>query len=511
MRTDHQRDVRVSVGLFVLTALSRVPFRSRILYHWDSVNFAYAIREFSVAKEQPHPPGYIVYVYLCRLVDVIFGDAQTTMVAISIVASALAVVALYWLGRSTFNRRVGLLAALFLATSPLFWFYGEIALPHTLDTLLVITGAWWLYETMKGRDHFLYPAVALVAFAGGVRQQTIVFLAPVLLFALRRVGWRRFLAAGALGAVICLAWFVPLVALNGGFSNYMEAMGTFGRRFQTTTSVFVGAGWWGVQRNVRKLTMYTLYGWGLALLPAVATVIRRLFRREGPARWDKAIFLLLWIAPAVLFYALAHMGQQGLVFVFLPSLLLISAVGLERLLAARPRWLIATTTVLVALNAGIFGLSPEYPLGAGPVRVLTRATLVNSDSYYEDRFQAIEENFPPASTAILAADWHHVEYYLPAYTLLPFDVVSKWEKGEGSPRGPRREVTAGPAEFGLQPDEGGQVVVVVFDPYLITFSESPALAQELPLRREGGSLSYFVLSEAQGFHYGTSSFGVTGG
>ncbi len=49
----------VLVGtLFLLGLVSRLPFRSEILYHWDSVNFAYAIEEFNIAKEQPHPPGY---------------------------------------------------------------------------------------------------------------------------------------------------------------------------------------------------------------------------------------------------------------------------------------------------------------------------------------------------------------------------------------------------------------------------------------------------------------------
>ena len=71
---------RLLVGiLFLLALVSRLPFRRRVLYHWDSVNFAYAILEFSVAKEQPQPPGYIVYVWLCRLVDLLFGDAQATM------------------------------------------------------------------------------------------------------------------------------------------------------------------------------------------------------------------------------------------------------------------------------------------------------------------------------------------------------------------------------------------------------------------------------------------------
>ena len=67
-------DSWASVSLFVGTLLSRIPFRSQVLYHWDSVNFAFAMRRFDIGAEQPQPPGYIAYVWLCRLVDLLFGD-----------------------------------------------------------------------------------------------------------------------------------------------------------------------------------------------------------------------------------------------------------------------------------------------------------------------------------------------------------------------------------------------------------------------------------------------------
>jgi len=508
--SDGRQDVWMAVGLFVLTVISRIPFRSRILYHWDSVNFAYAMREFSVAKEQPQPPGYIVYVWLCRLVDLLFHDAQATMVWISIVASALAVVALFYLGRSMFNRQTGLLAALFLGFSPLFWFYGEIALPHTLDALLVIVSAWWLYETMRGDHRYLYPAIAVMAVAGGVRQQTIIFLAPLLLFALRRVGWKRFLVAGALGALACLAWFVPLMALSGGLSNYIRVMGEFSRRFQSTTSVFMGAGWRGVVYNMRKLAMYTLYGWSVALVPGVIQMISatsRLCRCRWPKQWEGSLYVFLWIAPALIFYTIVHMGQQGLIFVFLPALSLISAVGSMRLLIARSRWLVGMGIALVVLNVSIFCLTPEYPLGPGTQRLLTCSTLVNSDHYYQDRFRVIEENFAPESTAILAINWHHVEYYLPQYVRLPFYVGEEKEGDEGNPKGSPYEVVATPDNLGLQFDSSGRVAIVAFDSDLMVFRDSAGSMYELPLKH-GGRVAYFVLKRGEAFHYGAYSFGV---
>ena len=486
------------ITLFGLTIISRIPFRSQILYHWDSVNFSYAMREFSVAKEQPQPPGYIVYVWLCRVVDLLFGDPQVTMVWISVIASALAVVALFYLGRAMFNTRVGLIAALFLATSPLFWFYGEIALPHSLDMLLVIVGLWWLYETMKGQHRYLYPAIAVFAVAGGVRQQTLVFLAPMILFALRKIGRKQFLIASALGVAICLLWFVPLAAASGGVGAYLETMSTFADPFNATTSVLMGAGWWGVRRNLRKLTMYTLFGSSATLLPLAAYVALKLWKREWTPFGEKIFFFALWLAPTMIFYTFIHMGQQGLILIFLPALLLWAARALTGLLqkASRQTMAVATIAVLV-INIGIFLLAPEQPLGGDRLRLLTRSTLLNSDHYYQYRFELVENNFPLESTAILAVNWHHVEYYLPSYRLIPIDLIPNRDQDTGptiSLRGMENQIT--PLDLGLIPDGDSQIIIIIFDNSLSSLNKSSELTKAIELPH-GDKMEFLTLAGDQ--------------
>src|SRR5919198_1092555 len=61
-------DVIFATLLSVVTVASRLPYRTRMLYNWDSVQFALALREYDVVKHQPHPPGYVLYVALGRRV-----------------------------------------------------------------------------------------------------------------------------------------------------------------------------------------------------------------------------------------------------------------------------------------------------------------------------------------------------------------------------------------------------------------------------------------------------------
>src|SRR4030043_321809 len=89
---------------FVIIIVTRIPFTSKLLYHWDSVQFALALEKYDIAVHQPHPPGYFLYVMLGRLLNLFIEDANTVFVSISFIFSGLTVVAVYYLGKEVFDR-----------------------------------------------------------------------------------------------------------------------------------------------------------------------------------------------------------------------------------------------------------------------------------------------------------------------------------------------------------------------------------------------------------------------
>lgn len=480
----NKRDVLYSIGLFFFTVMSRIPFRSRILYHWDSVNFANAMGHFDMLQEHPQPPGYIVYVWLCRLVDLVFRDPNATMVWISVASSSFAVALLYLLGRTIWNQSMGLVAALFLASSPLFWFYGEIALPHTLDAFLVIFAVWLLYQVRQGKTRALWVAILILSLAGGVRQQTLVFLLPLTLYATWRAGWKLMFAGAFTGFMLCLIWFTPLITSCGGIEQYLDKTSNFTARFQKTTSILMGAGWSGVAYNLRKLGLYTTYGLGAALFSSILGAVNGLTRWHGPRCRNRFAFLGLWITPALLFYSLIHMGQQGLIFIFLPALLLSAAAALGHL-AKRPTTLALSTTILVALNIVVFCLMPEYPFKSWGQRFLTKEALINSDNYYVDRFTAIRENLEPKGTMILSANWDHVRYYMPEYTIFPYDIK---EKRINHINGNKQMIISD-----KQCTTTDKLIVVLFDP-IIDYDIPSVSIYHISLKH-GGELRYLIISQ----------------
>jgi hypothetical protein len=212
----------------------------------------------------------------------------------------------------------------------------------------------------------------------------------------------------------------------------------------------------------------------------------------------------------VVYYLLIHMGQQGLVFVYLPALLLLSAAGLEYLVMRLHAGRIWTTRTVAALlvgaNAVVFLFAPTYPLGTEQVKLLTRDTLRLHDAEYLPRLAAVQQGFDPQSTILLSGEWRFPQYYLPAYTLVPYALGARWEVGDGQPDVPEATILS-PSSMGLLPDAQGNYYLVILDDDLVPFNESASRQEQITLST-GEPLVYLRLHAGEGLALGTDGYTI---
>lgn len=491
----------IAMGFLVAGVTSRIPFRSQILYHWDSVNFALATTHFDIAQGQPHVPGYPVYVALGWLGNLITGDPQVTYVWISILFSGLSASAMYCLGSLMFGRRTGIVAAVFLLTSPLFWFYGEIALPHVVDTFFIIVVVLLLYAAWNGKEWHLFAASVTIAFASGIRPQTAVFLGPLLLLTACRMQLRTVILSGIAAVALAALWAVPLLWLTGGLARYTQLTSQLSQAFGywepleglirgDARAFLVGGG---------KLVSYTAYAMCFALVPPCLWVILRRPLLPGLVRDSRSLFMAMWITPSLSFYALVHMGQQGLVFVFLPSLLLLSATAMVNLLGDQRRrsvyWLALGTVSIAMLNTAIFLGVPEYTPGPVRQKVLTWNTIRNLDAHYLGLVDRVRNEFPADKTVLLGTGWRQPGYYLPEYHFIRLPLAEgrgtnaeSSEEGEGCFR-----ISAETSALNLEQGNGFTLLLIDGD--------TKQLPADLPVRTvplpEGSPLFAISLDSSQ--------------
>jgi Protein O-mannosyl-transferase TMEM260-like len=361
-------DAVVSVALALVTLASRWPYRARMLYNWDAVQFALALREFDIAKHQPHPPGYVLYVGLGRLVNATVGDPTQAYVTLAMVFSAATTFTVYWLARALYDRVTAAAAAALLAVSPLFWFYGSVGLTYAGEAFGASLMALLAYRTLAGSVTHLYVGALCLGLAGGLRQSVLVLLFP-LWAACAVVGIRaraRLVAAGAILVGAVLAWFLPLVWLSGGWRAYLRASTELYSTAMLPTSLLSGD-LETTFRQARYVLESVLVGLGplviaLAALPFYA-------RRRGWAA--REWFLLTWMAPPMAFYTLVHFGQAGYVLTFLPALVILLSGAVVELVTAgserlrRPQWRWALTLAalgpLLLINTSFFVSARPLP------------------------------------------------------------------------------------------------------------------------------------------------------
>jgi predicted membrane-bound dolichyl-phosphate-mannose-protein mannosyltransferase len=239
-------DVLCASVLAALTILSRLPYRARMLYNWDAVQFALALREYDVVKHQPHPPGYILYVALGRLVDAWLDNPTAAYVVLAVAFSGLTTFVVYFLARTAYDRATALVAATLLAVSPLFWFYGSVGLTYAGEALCASTVAYFAFRALRGSETDAWLAAGYLGLAGGVRQSILLLLLPLWLgatvYGVRRV--RTVVLGLGIMAIAVVAWFVPMIWLTGGLERYLEAS----RRTSAWPDTSWSRCWWGSDR-----------------------------------------------------------------------------------------------------------------------------------------------------------------------------------------------------------------------------------------------------------------------
>ncbi|MGC8826464.1 MAG: glycosyltransferase family 117 protein [Anaerolineae bacterium] len=208
------------LGLYIATLAPTV-----VTVFDDSPEFQLVCWRLGVA----HPTGYPLYTLLGWLFTRLpFGDAAYRVNLLSAVCAAGALAGLFVLVREMTGRPLaGLLSALALAISPVFWSQATIAEVYALHLCITV----WLLAALArwektGAEKWLITTAGLFG-AGLAHHRTIVLLLPGLALALtlparsgasRRLWWGRSWWKMALACLLPLLFYayIPLVGARAG-------------------------------------------------------------------------------------------------------------------------------------------------------------------------------------------------------------------------------------------------------------------------------------------------------
>ncbi len=436
VRKFHKQDWIIAGSLFLLGLVTRIPLASCIVYAGDPARFALAMQRYDVSAMRPHAPGYILYVGAAKLLDLILGDTNASLVGVSILSSASTLSVLYLLGTRMFGRPTGIISAVLLASSPVAWFYGGLQFTYAMEALFATLFAYACYGLISGESRNAGASAVLLGLTAGVRQHLGVLLFPLWLYALRRHAPRQILLSFSILAVTCLAWLIPMVLLSGGVEKYVTAVVA-----QYTTWVSHPASFlYQILGRGRNLIIFAMLGLGLGVLPMLYH-LGGFFRLPSVVEDARLHHILFWIVPAVIFLVTVNMFNPGQIVWILPPLFIFlaestralsrdaadGAAGILRKLESRtgaalrlrvsPTATLATAvTLLFLVNTSIFLLGDTQ---------VSHATMRNEDLQLSESIRMTREHFAPETTMLLACRQNtQAALYLPDYRVYcPFPLI----------------------------------------------------------------------------------------
>jgi 4-amino-4-deoxy-L-arabinose transferase-like glycosyltransferase len=301
-----------------------------------------------------HPPLYYVALHFWRAL----GESEFAIRSLSAALGAVSILVLYGLAAELFGRRVGLVAALFLALSPLHIWYSQEARMYVMLTLWVLMSSYLMVLALRRQDRRYWLGYVVISALALYTHYFALFgllfqnvLAAYWFWRKKGRPWQRWLWAQLAIALLFSPWLPTLY-------------------HQVTTG---GGGW--VERSIGQPTLYALFDtwlyfsigldnqlypvlwrrvsyvmFALAVASAVAHVVRpdrdgqAISDREG--LWFCLLYLCLPVGTVWLVSQLKPMYSVRYLLAFMPPYCILLAKGLVSL-----RWKTAAAVLTLFLAA----------------------------------------------------------------------------------------------------------------------------------------------------------------
>lgn len=407
------REIIIIVGLVVFAAVLRFWNLSSLgLTHFDEGSYAMTGRWIATFGKEGwiyqsgHAPG--LFPTLIGFFFLVFGVTDYVAIAVSAVAGSLTVGLTYYVGKVWFNRTVGIIAALFLATTEYHLIYSRLALTDALFALFfwgamacffqglrttrrswfviggLITGLCW-----NTKYHGFFPLVIVGLW---LSSQMILNLKRGGKVTWGKLPWRGFTYATLAANLVYIPWFL-FVQISVGYGEIFGYQ--LGYLFSDESSLHTSFG---------TLFFYLKEWLSVGLLVSAALGLGLVFTRKDDA-YRFLLVILTVFAGAALLYA----SFPRLFLPLVPGICLLSALAVCTLvykLKINPGWsLVVISSAILLLNLvgaqKVLGLTTIAYREAG--RYLQNVdepviTQMSKNFYFYDHKKSVEMRQTPVVT-----------------------------------------------------------------------------------------------------------------
>lgn len=311
-------------------------------------NFGEIISKFSPGDF--HPPFYYL---LLKVWSMIFGTSEIALRSLSVIFGVASIYLVYLIGKKISDKKVGLIAAVLLATSGLHVYYSQEARMYTLATLLV---SFLVYSFLKEKWVLFSTLLVLIAMT----DYPALLIIPIF-WILGRKNWKRLAISHLPLAIYCFFWYPVFI-----------------KQFSSGLAVRTSAGgWWNVlgKTSLKEILLIpTKFIFGrislvnktiYALLVSVVGLAYAyiLLLAKPKKRYYHNIVWMWFLIPILVAAALglkvSVFSYFRLIFV-LPAFFLLLALGISKLKGSWFKFALGFVLVVNILSTGAYLFNPRF-------------------------------------------------------------------------------------------------------------------------------------------------------
>lgn len=210
---------RILLLIVVISFILRLSFRSNYLDDWDSVQYAIAINNYSIADHQPQPPGYPIYILFGRIIYLFIHNPTQSLTFVGILFGSLSLIPSYLLAEKFFDKNIANLSAIILSLTPGHLLFSEVAMTDIVSLFFVGTTVYLLYLGLDSKRYF-YIASIVLGLTAGIRTTDIILLVLFLIVLIYKIKSKKLelkeivISISLVILGICI-WLIPIIIDTG--------------------------------------------------------------------------------------------------------------------------------------------------------------------------------------------------------------------------------------------------------------------------------------------------------
>lgn len=219
---------RAVLLLTIVIALTRLLAVAHSMWDWDEGLFSLGVRDYDVAVQHPHPPGYPLFIAAAKIVHLAGVNEFRSLQVIAVLGACALFPVLFWLASELgFPFATAVCGAALFAFFPNVWIYGGTGFSDVPSTAAGFAACALLLRGRRDKRAYVLGAIALGIAAGMRTPNLLLGFVPALMATWHRLRARDFGAVAlaiVLGGAIAGGSYLGAALASESIDAYREAV-----------------------------------------------------------------------------------------------------------------------------------------------------------------------------------------------------------------------------------------------------------------------------------------------